>query len=126
MKTTAFSNMTKITDKSIYSFSESSTLRSNIIIASDKEALCLIDVIFINKNIAALMIAISETVIPSNDTQLELDLQMAINEAALFAMTDIFDNDSKRSEYLMDTLPVIRGLYADGYRIILKPNWDNK
>lgn len=126
MKTTAFSNMTKITDKSIRSFSETSTIKSNIIIASDIEALCLIDVIFRNKNIAALMIAISETIMPSNNSQLEFDLQMAINEAALFAMTDIFESDSKRLEYLADTLLAIKGFYNDGYRIILNPNQDNK
>lgn len=123
MKTTRFANST-IKKESKFSTMDISTQRANVIMASKDEVLSPIGMIFHNANISALMLMAAD--MRKGGNQEELSLQCALNEAALFSMTGYFQSDEERLEYLKHTIPAIRGFYADGYRIIINPNWNNK
>lgn len=95
---------------------------NNVVMISKEEIITPMEMCFHNSNIAALMLAIAGV---RREYNTYLSLQSAINEAALFAMTDYFQSDEKRLEYLRVTLPAIRSFYANGFNILVNPNWDD-
>lgn len=125
MKTTRFLN-SSLENRNSFSETETFTKNSNIIMASKNEVISIIEMMFHNVNIAMLMLSIDKQRYYSCEDQLEMSLDMAITKASSFAMSDIFKNDEERLEYLRVVLPAIRGFYADGFRLIVNPNWDNK
>lgn len=124
MKTNIFAKSI-IEKESNFSIIDISTRKADVIMASNDEVLSPIDMFLRNANISALMLMAAD-MRGKCGKQEELSLQFALNEVALFAMTDYFQSDEERLEYLKHTIPAIRGFYADGYRIIINPNWDNK
>ena len=123
MKTMRFANNI-LENGTKLSFIESVNKEAKVIMASKTEVFSPIEMILNNSNVAILMLAISN--MRYCNCQMELSLQGALNEVALFAMTDYFQSDEERLGYLKHTLPVIRGFYSDGYRIIVNPDWNNK
>lgn len=99
------------------------TKMSNVIMISKDEIISPIEMFFCNANIAALMLMAAST--RKKYYPESLSLQDALNEVALFAMTNYFQSDEERLEYLRVTLPAIRGFYADGFKIMINPNWDD-
>lgn len=99
------------------------TKTSDVIMISKDEIISPIEMIFHNANIAALML-MSASMRKEHGTG-TMSLQCALNEAALFAMTNFFQSDEERLEYLRVVLPAIRGFYADGFKIMVNPNWDD-
>lgn len=102
---------------------DATTKTSNVIMISKEEIISPIEMFLRNANIAALML-IAASMRKKYYTE-SLSLQCALNEAALFAMTNYFQSDEERLEYLRVTIPAIRGFYADGFNILINPNWDD-
>ena len=95
---------------------------ARVIMASNTEVISPVEMILHNPNVAMLMLAISN--MRYCDREMELSLKGAINEIALFSASDFFETDEKRIQFFKDVLQSIRGFYADGYRLIINPDWN--
>ena len=125
MKTTIFSN-SLLENKNSLSETETFAKNSNIIMASKNEVISIMEMMFHNVNIAMLMLSMDKQRYYSCKNQLEIPLDVAMTKASSFAMSDIFQNDEERLEYLRVVLPAIRGFYKDGFRLIVNPDWNSK